>query len=226
PINYSGYNFISRALSGNGGGGGSLTVGDLIGTMSPNFQFDKNSEKFYKENYPEFYDFVMDVLPKIVNDKNFMSILSDTSGFSIEELTKMFKSDTDFALMGYNKIGASVADYPFGENPESYPINLVRVNIDTLNWFKAANRDTKTLEGITNVVQMIGFIGHEINHWGVSAGTNSSFKAKNLGGDPGDYFERKLMNSRQRIGDPGVPSDSFNSYIKQNYNTLFKIFNK
>ena len=218
PLYYSddaGMMIRSNALGDEGQGGGG----------SPTFQFDKAAEKFYKENYPEFYNFVMNILPKIVNDKNFMSILSDTSGFSIEELTKMFKSDTNYGLIGYNLIGASVADYPFGIDPTARK-NLVRVNIDTLNWFKSANRDTTTVEGITNVVQMIGFIGHEINHWGFSVGNNSSFRAKNLAGDPGDYFERKLMNGRQRIGNPGAPSDSFNSYIKQNYNTLFKIFNK
>ena len=212
----AGMMIMNSALGDDGEGGGA----------SPTFQFDKDAEKFYKENYPEFYDFVMNVLPKMVNDKNFMSILSDTSGFSIEELTKMFKSDTNYGLIGYNLIGASVADYPFGVDPTARK-NLIRVNIDTLNWFKTANRDTKTIEGITNIVQMIGFVSHEINHWGVSAGTNSSFKTKNLGGDPGDYFERKLINSRiQRIGDPGLPSGAFNSYIKQNYNTLFNIFNK
>ncbi|MBW3521821.1 hypothetical protein [Chryseobacterium sp. NKUCC03_KSP] len=197
-----------------------------MSALSPTFQFDKGAEKFYKENYPEFYDFVMSILPNIIEDSKFMSVLSDTSGFSIEELTKMFKSDTDFALMGFKDNAFSIADYPFGSNPQA-PKNLIRMDIETLNWFKSANRDTKTMEGITNVVQMIGFVSHEINHWGVSAETNSSFRAKNLGGDPGDYFERKLINSRiQRIGDPGVPSGAFNSYIKQNYNTLYKIFNK
>lgn len=74
---------------------------------------------------------------------------------------------------------------------------------------------------------MTGIIGHEINHWGFSVGTNSSFRAKNLTNEPGDYFERKLTGSwTQKIGDPGKPSNAFNSYIKQNFNTLYKIFNK
>ncbi|NIF06737.1 RHS repeat-associated core domain-containing protein [Chryseobacterium sp. Tr-659] len=193
---------------------------------SPSFQFDKIAEKFYKENYSEFYNFVMDTLPKITGDTKFMTILSNTSGFSIEELNKMFKSDTDFALMGFKEgTSFSIADYPYGSNPKA-PINLIRMDMNTLEWFKTANKDTKTIEGITNIVQMIGFISHEINHWGVSAGTNSSFRRNNLAGDPGDYFEKKLINSYQKIGDPGKASDAFNTYIKQNYKILYNIFNK
>ncbi|WP_249413655.1 DUF6443 domain-containing protein [Chryseobacterium indologenes] len=193
---------------------------------SPSFQFDKAAEKFYKENYPEFYDFVMNILPKITNDTKFMNILSNTSGFSIEELNKMFKSDTNFALMGFKDgTSFSIADYPYGSNPKA-PINLIRMDMNTLEWFKTANKDTKTMGGITNIVQMIGFISHEINHWGVSAGTDSSFRRSNLAGDPGDYFEKKLINSYQKIGDPGNPSDAFNTYIKQNYKILYNIFNK
>ncbi|WP_052248485.1 DUF6443 domain-containing protein [Chryseobacterium taiwanense] len=216
----SGMMIVNTGLGNDGQGGGG-------GGFSPNFQFHKDAEKFYKENYPEFYDFVMNTLPKIINDTKFMSVLSDTSGFSMEELIKMFKSDTDFALMGFKEATSfSIADYPYGSNPRQ-PINLIRMDINTLNWFKTANKDTTTIEGITNIVQMAGFIGHEINHWGVSAETNSSFRTKKLGGDPGDYFERKLTGSwTQKIGDPGVPSNAFNAYIKQNFNTLYKIFNK
>ena len=206
----------TEAVGNDGQGGGG----------SPTFQFDKAAEKFYKENYPEFYDFVMNILPKITNNAKFMDILSNTSGFSIEELDKMFKSDTDFALMGFKEgTSFSIADYPYGSNPKA-PINLIRMDMNTLEWFKTANRDTTTSEGITNIVQMIGFISHEINHWGVSAGTNSSFRRSNLAGDPGDYFEKKLINSYQKIGDPGKPSNAFYAYINQNYKILYNIFNK
>jgi len=203
---------------------GTDKIEGIMGYGSPSFQFDKNMEKFYKKKYPEFYDFVMETLPKIVNDDKFMSVLSKASGFSIEELTKMFKSDTNYGLIGYNEIEYSTADYPHGTDPQA-PINLVRINVDTLNWFKTANRDTKTIEGITNIVQMTSIIGHEINHWGVSAGTNSPFRRLNLDGDPGTYFERKLMNTPQTVGPPGKPTESFNAYIRQNFKTLYKIFN-
>jgi hypothetical protein len=226
---------VNSGLGKRTGGGSPQTFGETqtyrdimsyLAEGSPSFQFDKTAEKFYKENYPEFYDFVMNTLPKITGDKKFMNILSNTSGFSIDELNKMFKSDTDFALMGFKEgTSFSIADYPYGSNPKA-PINLIRMDMNTLEWFKIANKDTTTIEGITNIVQMIGFIGHEINHWGVSAGTDSSFRRSNLAGDPGDYFEKKLINSYQKIGDPGRPSNAFNAYIKQNYKILYNIFNK
>ncbi|MEN4761407.1 RHS repeat-associated core domain-containing protein [Chryseobacterium sp. C39-AII1] len=82
-------------------GGGQEGSGSLSGGAweNPSFQFPKNKEEYYKKNYPAFYDFVMNILPNIINDINFMSVLSETSGFSIEELTKMFSSQTNYGII-------------------------------------------------------------------------------------------------------------------------------
>ena len=100
-------------------------------------------------------------LPKMVADTNFMKVLSTLSGFSVEELTKMFKSDTDYGLIAHNTLGYSNADYPHAEE-KSFPINLVRVNNEVLDLFESANRDTKTFEGIKNLFYMTTLIGHEL----------------------------------------------------------------
>jgi|GEM_PF-6516715 len=134
------------------------------GVSSPTFQFSKETEKFYKEKYPKFYDFVMNILPKAINDEKFISILSKTSGFSIDELAKMFSSDSAYGIIGYQEIPFSIADYPHGDRPTQFPINLFRLNNKTLDWFESANIDTTTFEGIRNVFQMVGYVGHEINH--------------------------------------------------------------
>jgi RHS repeat-associated protein len=204
-----------------GGGGG-----------SPTFQFPKGTEEYYQKNYPAFYNFVMNDLPKMVADTNFMKVLSTLSGFSIEELTKMFKSDTNYGLIAHNTIGFSNADYPHGDD-KSYPINLIRINNEVLDWFQSANRDTKTFEGIKNLFYMTTLIGHEVNHWGEATGGRVPFSKTGLGpmgyNDAGDYFENKLLNDtyyKRGIGNAGSFSPGIDAYVKKNFNVLYNIFNK
>lgn len=206
---------------------------DLVdGGGSPAFQFPKGQEAYYQENYPAFYNFVMTDLPKMVADTNFMKVLSTLSGFSVGELTKMFKSDTDYGLIAHNTLGYSDADYPHAEE-KSFPINLVRVNNEVLDWFESANRDTKIFEGIKNLFYMTTLIGHEVNHWGEATGGRVPFSKTGLGSmgynDAGDYFENKLLNDtyyKRGIGNAGSSSPGIDAYVKKNFNVLYNIFNK
>ncbi|KPH13820.1 RHS repeat-associated core domain-containing protein [Chryseobacterium sp. ERMR1:04] len=226
-------NYIANSTGGGGEANEWKNWGDHSGDSggSPTFQFPKGKEEYYKKNYPAFYDFVMTDLPKMVADNNFMKVLSTLSGFSMEELTKMFKSDTNYGLIAHNTLGYSNADYPHAED-KSFPINLVRVNNEVLDWFESANRDTKTLEGIKNLFYMTTLIGHEVNHWGEATGGRVPFSKTGLGSmgynDAGDYFENKLLNDtyKRGIGNAGSSSPGIDAYVKKNFNVLYNIFNK
>ncbi len=53
----AGMMIVNQSLgdNGQGGGGGSLTVGNLMSALSPTFQFPKGTEEFYQKNYPAFF---------------------------------------------------------------------------------------------------------------------------------------------------------------------------
>jgi len=201
--------------------------------LNPLFQFPKSDIAFYKQEYPAFFDFIMNVLPNIVNESNFMKVLSETSGFSPEELGKMFSSKTAYGLMSHQSIGYSNADYPHSAQPKSYPVNMVRLNTNVLDWFQGANRDTSTKEGLTNVFYMAALVGHEINHWGEAAGRRVPFESTGLQksgyNDAGDYFENKLLKDtyyKRGLGDPGKFKPGLNIYVEKNFNLLYNVFNK
>ncbi|WP_449397453.1 hypothetical protein [Chryseobacterium wanjuense] len=80
---------------------------------------------------------------------------------------------------------------------------------------------------------MASLIGHEINHWGESAGTRVLFSKTGLAplgyNDAGDYFENKLLKDtyyKRGIGDPGNFKPGLDIYVEKNYKLLYNIFNK
>ena len=125
------------------------------------------------------------------------------------------------------------ADYRHGDD-KSYPINLIRINNEVLDWFQSANRDTKTFEGIKNLFYMTTLIGHEVNHWGEATGGRVPFSKTGLGpmgyNDAGDYFENKLLNDtyyKRGIGNAGSFSPGIDAYVKKTlmYCIIFLIKN-
>ncbi|MEN4761408.1 hypothetical protein ABEG63_13805 [Chryseobacterium sp. C39-AII1] len=89
-----------------------------------------------------------------------------------------------------------------------------------MDWFEKANHDTTSVDGLKNIFYMSTLVGHEINHWGESAGTRVRFEKTSLGSlgynDAGDYFENKLLKDtyyKRGIGDPGKFTTAFDIYI-------------
>lgn len=109
---------LSGALGYNLNGGASFLgsflgflvrkMGNLDSLGSPTYQFPKDMEEHYKNTYPAFYKLVTEILPRMVNDKNFMKALSVASGFSIEELNGIFQ-------YGKGAILQDGAALPFGD---------------------------------------------------------------------------------------------------------------
>ncbi|MCY0968143.1 hypothetical protein [Chryseobacterium wangxinyae] len=153
-----------------------------------------------------------------------MKVLSEQSGFSIEELKKMFSNETSFGLMDINYNNLTYADYPHTEHPTSYPVNLVRINDGVLNWFQNANVNTSTFEGVRNVFYMASIIAHEITHWGDEAGRRSS---KHIGTghfDVGFKFERALLGGSVLGSYDYGFKPGLNNYVKNNFTLLQQIF--
>ncbi len=225
----------------NGGGGGVLTVGDLLGALldggGPSFQFPKGTEEYYKKNYPAFYNLVKNQLPNMIKDEKFMSDLSTASGFSIDELKEIFKYGKGMEL--------KVMDLPFGDAEylhggitEGNTLNTAAIQTALANWFENANKDTDSIEGLSNVLYTTAVIAHETAHWGDDLGKRKSnyedianFMLKNQGFRPtdvGNFFEYKAFGRGEQgigIGHYNTEvSENITNYVKANFKLLQSIF--
>ncbi len=202
--------------SGDGGGGGG---------SSPTFQFPKGTEEYYQKNYPAFYDFVKNVLPKMVGDSNFMKALSSASGFSVEELGEIFQ---------YGKgMNLKVLDLPFGD-AEYLPLgmtdssakNTAAIDTPLLNWFEKADLNTKSIEGLSNLMYMTAVIAHETAHLGDDTKRTVKYNDTGLSstyGDVGNFFEIRAFGGRMGSYSSGV-SGYIKNYVRANFNLLQSIF--
>ena len=185
---------------------------------SPSFQFPKGQEEYYQKNYPAFYNFVKNQLPKMVGNANFMKALSSASGFSTEELTESFKYGKGMYL--------KVMDLPFGD-AEYLPLGMTDSSakntsaIDTplLNWFEKANRDTHSIEGLTNLIYMSAVVAHESSHWGDDIKRTVKYNDTGLSsnyGDVGNFFENRAFGGRMGSYSSGI-SAHIKNYVQNNF---------
>ncbi len=162
------YNFSYINGSGAVGGGSSLSPwmqSNVLGGSNPTFQFPKGQEAYYQDNYPAFYDFVKNLLPNMVADEKFMKALSSASGFSMEELTESFKYGQGMYLKAMD-LTLGDAEYLFGGITESSTSNTAAIDTPVLDWFEKANRNSQSVEVLTNLMYMSALIAHETGHWG------------------------------------------------------------
>ncbi|WP_435522869.1 hypothetical protein [Chryseobacterium indoltheticum] len=175
--------------TGDGSGRGS--------SMGPNFQFPKGQEEYYQKNYPAFYNFVKNQLPNIVNDPNFLQAFMDITGMSQEEVIKAFTYGQGPTLHDWD-VEFSNAQYDYAMSNHKGDLNSISISNTVLNWFEKANRDTNSLEGITNLFLMSGLIGHEGAHWGNNVkGPTSAMSnfIKNFNGEHGEAFEYRVFKN-------------------------------
>ena len=214
---------------GYGGGGG--------GNASPNFQFPKGQEEYYKKNYPAFYDLVKNILPNILKDSNYLKALMDVTGMSKEALEKAFTYGDGPTLHANNIWSDGFYDYSGShakEDLNSISIDIVKV----LNWYEKANRDPNTKDGVANIFYMTALVGHETGHWGnqikgpSGAELNFLHKFNNTAGEPehGNAFEFKLFNGlypkavvANGILDIGHANTNLSKYLYNYVSTNFKI---
>ncbi|WP_410369584.1 hypothetical protein [Amniculibacterium sp. G2-70] len=208
-------NSLQSSGAGGGSGGG------------PTFQFPKGTEKFYQENYPAFYDLVKNQLPKLVNDTNFMSALSKASGFSMDELIEIFQYGKGMEIKIMD-LAVGDAEYLYGGFTEGHIRNTAAINTPVADWFEKANKNSTTIEGITNLLYMSSLIAHEAAHWGDDV--KRTFKYKNTGletkfGDVGSFFENRAFGGY--IGSYNGNNFGFiTNYVKSNFQLMLQIFNK
>nr|WP_262385551.1 RHS repeat-associated core domain-containing protein [Amniculibacterium sp. G2-70] len=217
-------NSLQSSGAGGGSGGG------------PTFQFPKGTEKFYQENYPAFYDLVKNQLPKLVNDTNFMSALSKASGFTMDELIENFQYGKGMMLKGMMLLFGD-ASYLYGGIEEGMTKNTAGVQLALLDWYEKANKNTNSVEGLSNLLYMSLLIGHETTHWGDSLGkrkipyeTVANFIQAEFGYRPtdvGNYFEFLYLDKA-----PGAGIGHYNTeisayvkgYVTKNFKSLQSIF--
>ncbi|SHF44472.1 DUF6443 domain-containing protein [Chryseobacterium takakiae] len=219
-------NSIDQSEAGTAGGG-----------SSPTFQFPKGQEAYYQKNYPAFYDLVKYILPKMVQDKNFMNALSSVSGFSLEDLIEIFQYGKG-GILSAEDIWPE-AEYPYAHSQDKRLINSIIVDTDVLNWFEGANRNSKSFEGVVNIFYMVMVIGHETSHWG--NWTKRTIRFENSGApelfgstEIGYFFEYSTLKSVYpnypvrsglNIGNFGNNiSEQLKGFVKKNFSTLSNIF--
>ncbi len=207
------------------------------GGSSPTFQFPKGTEEYYKKNYPAFYDLVKNQLPNMIKDTHFMNALSMASGFSIDELKEIFTYGKGMYL--------KIMDLPFGDAEylhggltEGSTLNTSAIHTALADWFEKANRDTNSIEGLSNILYVTANIAHETSHWGDDLGKRKSnyedianFMLKNQGFRPtdvGNFFEYNAFGRGSQgigIGHYNTEvSDTITNYVKANFKLLQSIF--
>ncbi|OVE59399.1 hypothetical protein B0E34_05635 [Chryseobacterium mucoviscidosis] len=219
---FTGFNFESPFV-----GGGS----------SPTFQFPKGTEEYYKKNFPAFYDLVKNKLPNMIKDEKFMSALSTASGFSIDELKEIFTYGKGMELKVMD-LSFGDAEYLHGGLTEGSTLNTAAIQTALANWFEKANKDTNSIEGLSNLLYTSAVIAHETAHWGDDLGKRKSnyedianFMLKNQGFRPtdvGNFFEYKAFGR----GEQGIGIGHYNTevsgniinYVKANFKLLQSIF--
>ncbi|KQM52312.1 hypothetical protein ASE55_19660 [Chryseobacterium sp. Leaf201] len=176
-------------MSGEGGGG-----------SSPTFQFPKGTEEYYQKNYPAFYNFVKNQLPKIINDPNFLQAFMDITGMSKDEVVKAFTYGQGPILHDFeSNIAEGQYDYSVTHYKED--LNRISINKEVLEWFEKADRNPNTVSGLANLFYMSSIMGHEGAHWGSNIKNAGSLSILNkycnpIDGIPehGKAFEFRMYN--------------------------------
>ncbi|WP_336718879.1 hypothetical protein [Chryseobacterium mucoviscidosis] len=207
------------------------------GGNDPTFQFPKGTEEYYKKNYPAFYDLVKNKLPNMIKDEKFMSALSTASGFSIDELKEIFTYGKGMELKVMD-LSFGDAEYLHGGLTEGSTLNTAAIQTALANWFEKVNKDTNSIEGLSNLLYASAVIAHETAHWGDDLGKRKSnyedianFMLKNKGFRPtdvGNFFEYKAFGR----GEQGIGIGHYNTevsgnitnYVKANFKLLQSIF--
>ncbi|MGE6397447.1 RHS repeat-associated core domain-containing protein [Chryseobacterium scophthalmum] len=203
----------------------SFTSFDASGGGNPTFKFPEGQEAYYQKNYPAFFDFVKNQLPEMVKDTNFMKALSSASGFSMEELTESFKYNQGMYLKAL-ELPFGNAEYLYGGLTEGGTRNTAAIDIPALNWFEKANRNPKSVEGLTNLMYMSALVAHETGHWGDDIKRTVKYDNTGLSskyGDVGDFFEHKAFGGKIGSYRNGI-SASIKNYVQANFILLQSIF--
>ncbi|ANF49251.1 hypothetical protein A0O34_01165 [Chryseobacterium glaciei] len=205
---------------------------------NPMFQFPKGQEDFYKKEYPAFYNLVKNILPKILDDKNFLNAFMDITGMSEEETRKAFTYGQGPVLHDWES-NISEGQYDYSVSKFKGDLNNISIDKGVLDWFEKANKDAKTIDGVVNLSYMTSLIGHEGAHWGnnIKGPGNSNIldKYKNSDGIPehGKAFEFKMLQSIYPKAVPGGGLDSgnynniskyFKAYVQKNFQILSNIY--
>ncbi|WP_318847160.1 RHS repeat-associated core domain-containing protein [Chryseobacterium sp. JV558] len=215
----------------------SETSGSLGESFSrPMFQFPKGQEEYYQKTYPAFYNFVKNQLPNIIKDSNFLQAFMDITGMSQEEVTKAFTYGQGPTLHDWD-IDFTNGQYDYAMSHDKDDLNKISISNNVLNWFEKANKDSNSIEGITNLFFMSGIIGHEGAHWGHNIKGNSSMNdfLNIFNGEHGEAFEFRIFKNDFKgieptkgylqLGQINAVPYNLTQYVKIHFNTLSKIFN-
>lgn len=126
----------------------------------PSFQFPKGEEAYNEKNYPAFYNFVKNQLPKVVNDPNFLQAFMDITGMNKDEVIKAFSYGEGPILHDWD-VEFSNGQYDYAVSKYKGDLNRISISTNVLNWFEKANKDSNSIEGLTNIFFLSGIVGHE-----------------------------------------------------------------
>ncbi|WP_370899826.1 hypothetical protein [Chryseobacterium gossypii] len=156
---------------------------------------------------------------------------------SQEEVTKAFTYGQGPTLHDWD-VEFSNGQYDYTMSHHKDDLNSISISNTVLTWFEKANKDPKSVEGITNLFLMSGLIGHEGAHWGHNIkgpGEAMNNFINNFNGEHGEAFEYRVFKNdfkgvepakgHLQMGQIGATSYNLTQYIKIHFNTLSKIFN-
>ncbi len=163
----------------------------------------------------------------MVGDSNFMKALSSASGFSVEELSKIFQYGEGMELKVMD-LTLGDAEYLFGGVTENSTRNTAAIDTPLAQWFEKADKNTNTVKGLTNLLYMSSVVAHETAHWGDDVKRMVKYDSTGLSatyGDVGNFFEHRAFGGR--IGSyTGNSMGNIINYVNNNFQLLIKIFNK
>ncbi|MCB0453660.1 MAG: hypothetical protein KDC94_12410, partial [Aequorivita sp.] len=191
-------------------GGKISTGGD--NSSSEDHRVSQNIQK----DYPEFAKLINETVPKILKNKDFVGLLKFFSGLSAEEIKSTLSAGSGPLIIAGN---VGIGDFMYDKSSG----NIV-VDFNYLEAYKNGSHDLNTVSGIVNILHACIGILHEDVHYG-NHQTGKTFASQRISTEPGDAFERQIMN----IGSfPGQRIDRDSpillNYVKNNFNSLNKLF--
>ena len=184
-------------------------------SYSNNYLDDHRVSENINNDYPEFAKLINEILPKILNNKEFIKTLKFFSGLNFEEIKETLSAGSGPLIIAGN---AGVGDLMFDKSS-----GQIIVDFEYLEAFKNGSHDLNTISGIVNNLHAIISILHEDVHYG-NHQSGKIFLSPIINKEPGDAFERQIMN----IGSfPGRRihrnSPILLDYVKNNFSSLRKL---
>ncbi len=191
--------------------------------FAPKFKFPVSKLSQYKNDYPNFVDLIENRIQCLLKDPNFTKSLVENSGYSVDQLKRIFKFNDGADIEIGDVAGFADGDTPGLQDP-TISRNLIVISDDFIkNEFESSNLNTNSVEGVMNYLRMSIIIAHEVNHHG-DLNLNDGNFFKN-GDEPGNNFEASYYEN-YKINEQSIENSGLKLYVEDNFSLLKNIFSE